>query len=361
MKAMILVGGYGTRLRPLSLSEPKPLVPFANQPMVSHQIEALVKVGVKTVVLAVSYKPAKMVAFVEDAKKKYKIDIIISVEDEPLGTAGPVALAKKHLTVDDEPFFMFNSDVICEFPLQSMLDFHKAHGGEGTILVTRVKDPSKYGVVVFDEAKGQIEDFVEKPVEFVGDKINAGMYLFNPSMIDRIPVKPTSIEREIFPAMASDKQLYAMVLPGYWMDIGQPKDFLRGNRFHLKYMHESKQLNTPDIAGVTINAPVLIDPSAKIEAGAVIGPDVVIGANVVVKAGARVVDSVVFADVSVGSHAFVRHSIIGWETRLGNWSRVTDCVFGKDVTVKDEVCAHGITCCPNKGIKADEHVSRIIL
>lgn len=134
-----------------------------------------------------------------------------------MGTAGPIALAR-HILIDgsNEPFFVLNSDVICEYPLKDMLAFHKASGAEGTILVTKVEDPSKYGVVVMD-GSGQIERFVEKPKDFVGDKINAGIYVLNPSVIDRIPLKPTSIEREIFPFIAQDKKLYAMPLDGYWM------------------------------------------------------------------------------------------------------------------------------------------------
>lgn len=137
-----------------------------------------------------------------------------------MGTAGPLALpdAYNALTADDAPFFMFNSDVICDFPLESMLAFHRSHGGEGTILVTEVSDPSKYGVVVASP-DGQIQQFIEKPQVFVSNKINAGIYLFNTDILKRIPKNtPTSIERQIFPAIAAEKKLYQMVLQGYWSD-----------------------------------------------------------------------------------------------------------------------------------------------
>jgi mannose-1-phosphate guanylyltransferase len=187
MKALILVGGFGTRLRPLTLSRPKPLVEFANKPIVMHQIEALVKVGVKEVVLAVSYQSDMMVQYMESQAKELGIKISISKEDTPMGTAGPLALARDMLE-DSDVFFVLNSDVICDFPLALLLQFHNSHGGEGTIFVTKVKDPSKYGVVLFDE-KGKIQEFVEKPQEFVGDKINAGIYIFNPEILKRIPVR----------------------------------------------------------------------------------------------------------------------------------------------------------------------------
>ena len=146
-----------------------------------------------------------------------------------MGTAGPLALARAHL--DDgsgEPFFVFNSDVTCEYPLAALLARHRASGAEGTLLVTRVEDPSKYGVVVHDEASGRIARFVEKPTVFVGHHINAGLYCLSPAILARIPLAPTSIEKDVFPAMAAAGSLFAMVLPGYWMDIGQPKDYLAG-------------------------------------------------------------------------------------------------------------------------------------
>jgi mannose-1-phosphate guanylyltransferase len=126
-----------------------------------------------------------------------------------LGTAGPIRLAKE-LILNENPsglLFVFNSDVICHYPLDKMVDFHKSHGKEGTIMVTEVQDPTKYGVVVADE-NNKIERFVEKPQVFISNKINDGLYLFNVSMIDRIENRPTSIEREIFPKMAEEQQIY---------------------------------------------------------------------------------------------------------------------------------------------------------
>ena len=171
--------------------------------------------------LAVNVQPAALLDFTRRCEKEYGVSIVCSQEDVPMGTAGPIYLAREHLLSDSSPFFMFNSDVICDFPLQSMLAFHQAHGGEGTILVTQVKDPTKYGVVVADE-RGQIQRFVEKPQDWVGDKINAGIYLFNTDVVQRVENKPTSIERVIFPAIAAERKLYSLTLQGYWMDIGRP-------------------------------------------------------------------------------------------------------------------------------------------
>ncbi|CAJ0628691.1 14923_t:CDS:2, partial [Entrophospora sp. SA101] len=143
MKALILVGGFGTRLRPLTLTLPKPLVEFCNKPMILHQIEGLVKVGVKDIVLAVNYRPEIMVNLLQKYEEKYNVKITFSVEEVPLGTAGPLALAKKTLGKDQSPFFVLNSDIICEYPFEELRDFHIAHGNEGTIVVTKAPPGSK--------------------------------------------------------------------------------------------------------------------------------------------------------------------------------------------------------------------------
>jgi mannose-1-phosphate guanylyltransferase len=180
--------GFGTRLRPLTLSLPKPLVEFANQPMILHQIQALVDAGVTDIVLAVNYRPEVMEKHMQQIEKKLNIKITFSIEETPLGTAGPLALAREILQKDDSPFFVLNSDVICEFNFKKLLEFHQNHGKEGTILVTKVEDPSKYGVVINKANTTEIERFMEKPKEFVSNKINAGIYIFNPSILRRIEV-----------------------------------------------------------------------------------------------------------------------------------------------------------------------------
>lgn len=228
IRALILVGGYGTRLRPLTLSRPKPLVEFANKPILLHQIEALVQAGVTEVILAVSYRAEQMEMELTEEAKKLGTNLIFSHESEPLGTAGPIVLAAEYLNKNSEPFFVLNSDIICEFPFRELAQFHRSHGQEGTIVVTKVEEPSKYGVVVYKE-NGCIESFIEKPQEFISNKINAGIYILNPTVLKRIKLQPTSIEKEVFPGMANDSQLYAFELQGFWMDVGQPRDFLTGH------------------------------------------------------------------------------------------------------------------------------------
>jgi len=362
MKALILVGGFGTRLRPLTLTQPKPLVEFANKPMVLHQIEALATVGVDTVVLAVNEKIANMLDEMKNEGDRIGVKIHFSIEDKPMGTAGPIALARKWLD-GNEPFFVLNSDVVCNFPFSGMLEFHKSHNREGTIAVTKVDEPSKYGVVVFDDTTGRIDRFVEKPQEYVGNKINAGMYVLNPSVLNRIKPEPCSIEQQIFPKMCEAGELYAHVLSGFWMDVGQPKDYLIGVRLYLTH---SNSLEKSDHKKLTIGSeliePVLIDRSAKIGQGCSIGPNVCIGANVCIEDGVRLHNSTVLSDTFIGTHSFVSSSIIGRKCFIGRWVRIENTsVIGEDVVVKDELYLNGASVLPHKSISTNVPEPKIIM
>ncbi|KAI5064157.1 hypothetical protein GOP47_0020827 [Adiantum capillus-veneris] len=352
MKALILVGGFGTRLRPLTLSLPKPLVDFANKPMILHQIEALKAIGVEEVVLAINYQPEVMLGFLKGFEEKLGIKIVCSREYEPMGTAGPLALARdKLLDGSGNPFFVLNSDVISEYPLKQMVEFHKSHGGEASIMVTKVDEPSKYGVVVMDEASGEVQRFVEKPQIFVGNKINAGIYLLNPEVLDRIELRPTSIEKEVFPKIAQENKLFAMVLPGFWMDVGQPKDYITGLRLYL----DSLRKNHPEklIKGANVVGNVLVDESALIGEGCLIGPDVCIGQNCVIEAGVRLSRCTIMRGVRVKKHACISGSIVGWHSTVGQWARVENMtVLGEDVHLCDEVYSNGGVVLPHKEIKS---------
>ncbi|KAL2621067.1 hypothetical protein R1flu_001272 [Riccia fluitans] len=352
MKALILVGGFGTRLRPLTLSVPKPLVDFANKPMILHQIEALKAAGVTEVVLAINYQPEVMLSFLKDFETRLGIKIVCSQEREPMGTAGPLALAREIL--DDgsgEPFFVLNSDVISEYPLTEMIEFHKTHGGEASIMVTKVDEPSKYGVVVMDDETGQVQRFVEKPQIFVGNKINAGIYLLSPSTLEKIELRPTSIEKEVFPKIAAEKKLYAMVLPGFWMDIGQPRDYITGLRLYL----DSLRRRNPGMlaTGLHVVGNVVVDETAQIGEGCLIGPDVAIGQGCIIESGVRLSRCTVMRGVRIKKHACVSGSIIGWHSTIGQWARVENMtVLGEDVHVSDEIYSNGGVVLPHKEIKS---------
>jgi len=281
------------------------------------------------------------------------VKITCSYETEPMGTAGPLALAKSILSAS-ETFFVLNSDVICEFPLTDLLNFHKKHGQEGTILVTKVEDPSKYGVVVFEEESGLISSFIEKPKQFISDKINSGIYCFNRKILDRVSLKPTSIEKEVFPKMANDKVLYAMVLPGFWMDVGQPQDFIRGSELLMEFFRRSassKLATAESYSGVTIVGNVIIHPSAKVGAGCTLGPNVVIGANCKIGDSVCLKNTTVLQNSVVKQSAWISNSIIGWDCTVGKWCRIEGLtVLGEDVQIRDELFLNATKVLPHKSV-----------
>lgn len=332
--------------------------------MIVHQIEALKKVGVDEVILAINYRPEVMKKEMDIFAKEYGIKITYSLETEPLGTAGPLALARDALTADgNDLFFVMNSDIICPFPLADLITFHKKHQKEGTIMVTKVSEPSKYGVVVANK-DGCIQQFVEKPQVFVGNRINAGIYIFNTSILKRIKPEPTSIERIIFPEMARESELYSMDLEGFWMDVGQPPDYLTGMSLYMQHLGHIK---SPDVyiakdKSFTVKDNVIISPSAKIGNNCVIGPDVCIGDNCVVGEGVRIKNSAVFAGTKIGNGSYIAKSIIGWDCTIGKWNRIENItVIGEDVQVSDELYINGGKILPHKGISHSVPIADTII
>ena len=287
-------------------------------------------------------------------EEEYNVNIEFSVETEPLGTAGPLKLAEKTLGKDDSPLFVLNSDVICDYPLEELAAFHKSHGEEGTIVVTKVEEPSKYGVVVHKpDHPSRIDRFVEKPVEFVGNRINAGLYILNPSVLNRIELRPTSIEQETFPDIVKDGQLHSFDLEGFWMDVGQPKDFLSGTCLYLSSLTKkgSKKIEASSKPYV-YGGNVMVDPSAKIGKNCRIGPNVTIGPNVVIGDGVRIQRSVLLDGSRVKDHAWVKSTIVGWRSTIGKWARLENVsVLGEDVTIGDEIYVNGGSILPHKSIK----------
>lgn len=274
--------------------------------------------------------------------------------------AGPLALAVEVLGKDSEPFFVLNSDIICEYPFSEMISMHKKHGAEGTILVTKVEDPSKYGVIVTVPGSTQIERFVEKPIEYVGNRINAGIYIFNPSILTRIKPVPTSVERDVFPMMASDGALHAMDLEGFWMDVGQPKDYLTGVGLYLRALERKSPEQIPK--GEQFVGNNLIDSSAKIGKNCLIGPNVTIGANVIIEDGVRITKSAILEGAHIKAHSWISSSIIGWRANVGRWVRIEGgSVLGDDVTVKDELFVNGATVLPNKSLSSSIPNPQIIM
>lgn len=308
MKAIVLVGGFGTRLRPLTLSTPKQMLPVVNRPMIERVVEALGAHGVTDAVLSLGYRPD---AFIDRYPTGVCAGVRLhyAVEPEPLDTAGAIRFAALHARVD-ETFVVVNGDVLTDLDFRQLIAFHRDRRAEATIHLTPVEDPSRYGVVPTDET-GLVSGFIEKPPrdQAPTNWINAGAYVLEPSVIDRIPGgRKVSIERETFPALVADRTLYALRAEGYWVDAGTPATYLEVNLDLLDGKRGAAENGIDARATIASNAKVL---------RSVIGPGVTIGAD------AEIVDSVIMRDVRVHDRAVVRDSIVGSGSTIGVGAAVT--------------------------------------
>lgn len=318
MHAVVLVGGFGTRLRPLTLTTPKPLLPIANVRQLEHLIAQLGRAGVTKVVLALGFKPEPFFqAFPEGVCAG--IPLHYAVEPEPLDTAGAIAFAARDAGINDT-FVVMNGDIICEVDVAELVRFHREKGAEGTLHLTPVDDPSQFGVVEVD-ADGWVDRFVEKPAPGTtsSNVINAGTYVLEPTVLDRMPAnQKLSIERVVFPAMVAERRLAAMPTRDYWIDTGRPDTYLQAN---LDLIDGSRQLI---LSSIGPNA--VIDASASVTRS-VIGEGAVIGAQCVL------VDSVVLPGAVVGDRVRLERSLV--MGNVGAGCELVDCVIGSDAQVPD--------------------------
>jgi mannose-1-phosphate guanylyltransferase len=333
MNAIILAGGYGTRLRPLSFSKPKPLVEFMNEPMIAYQIRALKNVGVKKVIIAISYLPEQMNEFAKVYSDILDIDIECVMEDQPLGTGGAIRNATRGL---NERVFVLNSDVICDYKFEKMLDFHKQRKALATIMTTKVENPSQYGVVLSD-TDGFITKFVEKPIEYVGNDINAGVYIIEPSFYNNIPDN-CSVEKDVFPIFVEKRTVLKFQNNGFWMDVGKPIDFLEGGYLVLKHR------NVDRVVGDNVS----IGEDVKFDGNVVVGSNVHIGKGVYLR------NCVIMDDVRIEDYCVIQNSIIGWRSKIGRWSHVdSHSVLGEGVIIKERLNLKKVIALPFKGITQD--------
>lgn len=316
MHAVVLVGGFGTRLRPLTLSTPKPLLPIANVRQLEHLIANLATAGVTHVALALGFKPEPFFeAFPEGICAG--VQLHYAVEPEPLDTAGAIAFAARDAGIDDT-FVVMNGDIICDLDVSSLIQFHREHGAEGTLHLTPVADPSQYGVVETDES-GWVKRFVEKPApgETTSTVINAGTYVLEPSVLQRMPAgQKLSVERVVFPQMVSEGKLAAMPTNDYWIDTGRPDTYLQAN---LDLIDGTRSHILSSIA-----PHCSIDSSASV-VHTVIGEGSTVGAQCVVS------DSVLLPGSRIGQRVRLERCLVMGE--VGDDASLTDCVIGVDGVV----------------------------
>lgn len=319
MKAIVLVGGFGTRLRPLTLTTPKQMLPVVGAPMIERVVAKLGEGGVTDAILSLGYRPdAFFEAYPDDTCAGVRLHY--AVEPEPLDTAGAVRFAAIEAGIDAR-FIVVNGDVLTDLDLGALWGLHAESGAEGTIALTPVEDPSRYGVVPID-ADGRVEAFIEKPPpgEAPTNWINAGTYVLEPSVIDRIPAgRKVSIERETFPQLVADGSLFAYQSDDYWVDAGTPATYLQ---VQLDYIDGKRGAPEAAIAGSA-----RVAPSASVDHSVVL-------AGVEIGAGSVLVDSLVLPGAKIGEGVRVEGSIIGERSTIGDGAVLRDLtVTGLDADV----------------------------
>ncbi len=311
MRAVVLVGGFGTRLRPLTSTTPKPMLPVGHVPIIERLVTNLGRSGVSEVTLALGFKPEPFIEAFPDGECA-GVALHYAVEPEPLDTAGAIRFAADAAGIDDT-FVVVNGDILTDLDVADLVRFHREHGAEATIHLIGVPDPSAFGVVALDDA-GRVERFVEKPAPGTAPSnlINAGTYVLEPSVLQRIPAgQKVSIERAIFPLVAADGGLYAMATDDYWIDTGRPELYLQANLDLLAEVRRHDRC-------VAVHESASVDPAAIIDRS-VVGAGSVVGAatvrNSVLLPGAVVGDAAVVTDSvlmgRVGAGAVVHNSVLG--------------------------------------------------
>jgi mannose-1-phosphate guanylyltransferase len=347
MQALILAGGEGTRLRPLTLTVPKPVIPLVDRPLIRYMIEWLSRHGVDDIIMACGFLAAGVREVLGEggnggARLRYV------EEPDARGTAGAIKFAERFL---DERFLALNGDVLTDLDLTALIELHEKRRAKATLALYPVEDPSAYGLVRRRE-DGEIVEFVEKPdpQQIDTDEISAGAYVLERSVLDLVPEdREVSIEHEVFPRLVGEG-LYGLRLPGYWMDIGTPERYLEaswdilerrvetevGERVDDAGLHLDSEASVE--AGAQVDPPGFIEPRASIAAGARVGPRAVIGPGCEVGARAEVERSVIHRGCHVGPGARLSGAILAAGVEVGEGASVADgAVLGEGARVAEGV------------------------
>lgn len=339
MQALILAGGKGTRLRPLTMHTPKPVVPIVNRPFLLFQIDLLREAGIQDILLSLSYQPKKIEDVLGDGSD-YGVRLKYTVEAQPLGTAGAYKNAEEHI---GETTIVFNGDILTDIDLKKVIDQHESRQAAATIVLSRVKNPMAYGLVETGP-EGEVKRFLEKPKadEITCDTINAGVYVLEPSVLHYIPESENfSFEYGVFPALLKKQErFFAWISNAYWLDIGTPQRYLQAHHDLLadklsSYTIGERPRGEKIDDQASIDKRSLVDPTTVIKGGAEI-ENSVIGPNCFIEEKARIVDSVVWSSTRIAQSASVTNSLLGKSCFVGRFAEVrSGSVLGDKSVVGD--------------------------
>ncbi|MFW9831779.1 MAG: sugar phosphate nucleotidyltransferase, partial [Candidatus Thorarchaeota archaeon] len=340
MKAVILVGGSGTRLRPLTCSRPKQLLPLTTTTLIGYLLEQLSHSDITEAILATGNGIDQLKDALGDGSL-FGLTLHYSYESKPLGTAGAIKNTES-LLQDETDFLALNGDIISDIQYNQLIHFHRQHHATTTIALHQVEDPSRFGVVEIS-AEGRIHNFIEKPSPDTAPSnlINAGCYVLSQTVLDAIPASTeVSIEREIFPRLCRSSRVYGWEHHGAWVDTGTPVSFLKAHRI----------LNEKQGKTMSIDSDAKINPSAKIGANVTIGKRAVIGPN------AHIQNAVLFDEVIVGENVTIDHAIIGQGVVIGRGITLQDYTIIGDGAIIDAGAEifPGAMICPQCHIKKGE-------
>lgn len=363
MQAVIVAGGAGTRLRPLTYNRPKPMVPLFDKPFLQYQVELLRRYGIKDIVINVHYLAKEIMEYFGDGSA-LGVSIRYSEEQTALGTAGAVKKAEPLLS--NEPLMVMNADILTDFDLGAMLRFHQEKQATVTVSLIPVEDPSAFGLAVLDE-NGRVLRYLEKPTQDEATDlgspaghhlINAGFYIMDPSVLRFMPINEAySFERGLFPLLLQLKEaFYGVEMRGYWLDIGNPERYIQAHNDILSERVKVEMNAERRDGNIWVAEGADLDPSAELR-----GP-LYIGSRVRVRKRARVMEyAVLCSDVIVDDRALVESSIIGAGTTIGEDAKVRRSLVGGDCTINEHVQLEGALIADNSQVAKGSRLGTLSL
>ncbi len=349
MKAILLAGGKGTRLRPLTIHTPKPIVPIFDRPFLQFQLDLIKRVPeIDEVILSLNYQPRRIEEIFGDGAES-GLALRYMVEPAPLGTGGAIKYAAQGV---HDSIVVFNGDVLTEVDLGAVIALHRARKAKATIVLTPVDNPSAYGLVETDP-DGHVRRFLEKPdpQQITCDTINAGIYVLEPDTFDRIPSDIAwSIERSYFPSLVERGETFvAYIYKGYWIDIGTPEKYMQVHRDIM-----DRRYHTPPFSGNGDAGRGCVAPTARVEEGAILDGPCFVDADAVIKAGARIGPySVIGRHCHIDEHASIERSIVWADTRVSQEAVVRDSVLGRSCHVGRNAVVEGGAVLGDKSVVTD--------